>query len=140
MITLFLGVSDWCNCLYVDCVFSFLFLLLDFLESDCFAILDVHGKNLAKWGDPFCIRLLSFFTPIFYLQGNSNWVMLSEKHGIVHLVINFWFIWLLFIVFSDLWALLVGSSSSCCFTIQKSFQEHMMMCQHGVENTGYTQV
>ncbi|CAL9076574.1 unnamed protein product, partial [Musa acuminata var. zebrina] len=41
---------------------------------------------------------------------------------------------------NDLWALLVGSSSSCCFTIQKSFQEHMMMCQLGVENTGYTQV
>ncbi|KAJ8512587.1 hypothetical protein OPV22_003021 [Ensete ventricosum] len=40
----------------------------------------------------------------------------------------------------DLWALLAGSSSSCCFSIQKSFQERMMMHQHGVENTGYTRV
>ncbi|URD88811.1 hypothetical protein MUK42_28788 [Musa troglodytarum] len=63
--------------------------LNDFIESDCFAILDVHGKiNLGK---------------------------------------------------QDLWALLAGSSSSCGFSIQKSFQEHMMMHLHGVENTGYTQ-
>ncbi|URD88810.1 hypothetical protein MUK42_28788, partial [Musa troglodytarum] len=80
----------WCV-LVIHCkgILKHLVLLRDFIESDCFAILDVHGKiNLGK---------------------------------------------------QDLWALLAGSSSSCGFSIQKSFQEHMMMHLHGVENTGYTQ-